>query len=117
MGMERAVNRSDSKKHLYRRLVVVILLFDLYCISFFVLAKPCSNINKAPYDNGSTWKDGQPFAPGGTALCVSESPKINRVGYWFYYPVFKFLEYRSYIYFAYDPTKELYKQPNRMPYN
>jgi hypothetical protein len=32
--------------------------------------------------------------------------------------VFKFLEHRHYIYFAYDPTKELYKQPsNRMPYH
>ncbi|MHC4271886.1 MAG: hypothetical protein ACYST2_06195 [Planctomycetota bacterium] len=97
---------------------IVNRLGNKYCISFFTLASPCKSINKAPYDLGIEETDGLPPAPGVTALCVSESPNINRVGYWFYYPVFKFLEHRHCIYFAYDPTKELYKQPsNRMPYH
>ena len=101
-----------NKKTVYRNLVIIILLVDLYCGSFVILAKPCNNINRAPDDSyRETAK--LPAYPNGTVLCVSESPKVNAIAYWFYRPLSLLIEYRGFAFFVYDPTKEAWEQPRR----
>jgi len=105
-----------NRRTVSRRLFSVLLILNLYVLSFLILANPCKKINRAPYD---PWfpkypgpeKTDWPPAPGGTVLCVSENPKLNKIAYWFYLPLVKFLEWQAAADFAYDPTKEMYNQP------
>jgi len=104
--LEKAMRETvNSRSKLCRNLVLILLLIDLYCVSFFILAKPCKNINRAPYDLGFG-SSKLPPAVGGTALCVSECSEVNKIAYWCYWPVHTFLEWRYVAWFAYDPAKE-----------
>ena len=104
--------RSERSASVYKRLVICFLIVDIYCLSFFVLAKPCKNINRATPSDEAMFRgsrDLPPF-PSATVLCVSESPTINKIGFWIYRPIGWLLNNRGFALFVYDPTKEVWEQ-------
>jgi hypothetical protein len=89
-------------------LIAVIVLFDLYCLSLFVLVKPCKNLGRFPYNVETlpSPRDGQPVFPGTTYVCVLDN-KYNVVAYYFYWPLHQTLEMRGYWYFIKNPEARL----------
>jgi hypothetical protein len=94
----------QKKNNLYRNFTVALLLVDVYFASLIVLAKPCGTINRAP-DRSYQQTAELPGYPTGTLLCVSESPRVNAMAYWFYRPLGWFLECREVVHLVHDPTQ------------
>ena len=110
-----------SRRKLHKKLVMIVLAVDLYVGSFMFLTDPCQNINRIPYypkyKNIGAIKVVNPKskhvpwgASGVTCLCISENPRLNKTGYWVYWPLHWFLRHRQVAFFVYDPTKEAYDQ-------
>jgi hypothetical protein len=94
---------SKTERFLYW-LLLIIILFDLYCVSFFVALKPCNNLGRFPYDveTFSSPKNGQPVFPETTWLCVIDN-KYNVIAYYVYWPLHRILENRGYWHFIKNP--------------
>ncbi|HML73558.1 MAG TPA: hypothetical protein PKB02_03590 [Anaerohalosphaeraceae bacterium] len=87
-------------------LLIVFISFHIYVISFIVLARPCEKLNRA-YDGktGVMIIENTTLYPSGTLLCISENITVNKVCYFAYWPLHKFLEWRGMAQFAYIPQK------------
>lgn len=98
--------KSKKNNHtFYKSGALSFFFLFLYICSFVLIAKPCQKINLAL---DQSWVDTAelPAYPNGTVLCASENVLINKIGYWVYWPIHRFMECRGIVYFAYDPSDE-----------
>lgn len=84
-------------------LFIVFILLHIYVISFIALARPYEKLNRA-YDDksGIVIIENTILYPSGTLLSISENNTINKVCYFVYWPLHKFLEWRGMAQFAYE---------------
>jgi len=88
--------------------VIGLIVLDIYCLSAFILVKPCNSLGRFPFnvETLSSPKDGQPVYAGTTYVCVLDN-KYNAVAYYVYWPLHRTLENRGYWYFVKDPQSEM----------
>lgn len=97
----------------YRKMIDIALylsvLVSLYTTSFFLLEKPCKNINKCKVPKA--YYESQDYVafdiyPCETTTCISENKNVNVVAYYFFWPIQKFVRTKGAWFFAKDPTSE-----------
>lgn len=108
--MKKKETNSNNHVNTYKRLVYLLLCIDIYILSFFIFARPCENLNRAPIepDDLQVYAErvSMPAYPSYTRLCISENPKINIIAYYTYWPIHRFLSERGFFGFTFNPQSE-----------
>lgn len=108
--------KMDQKKSWINKLVtlliVLFLLFDLYLASFFLLAKPHHDLYQIVKEPGEVYlsKYGHPHAYASmTIVYISEDKRINKAGYYFYWPIHMPLTVTNWLGYAKEPDVHMNK--------
>lgn len=104
---------SFSKKRLGLLCLYIIILFDVYCVSFFVSVKSCSGIGQmyVNFESFPSPQNQKPVYAGTTPVCIFEN-EYNIGAYYFYWPLHRYLRNHGYWHFVKDPQAEKIEYKN-----
>jgi hypothetical protein len=107
MKSNEQLKHGSFKKRLGLLCLCIIMLFDIYCVCFFVSVKLCRDIGQTYVDIESfpSPHNQKPVYVGTTCVCIFDN-KFNIAAYYFYWPLHRFLQNRGYWHFVKDPEIE-----------